>query len=140
VLYKRGPWPFEHELMTRVQMAILYLHTSINYLLLKVDSKSLVDHILDGDKSTDACGDNACGDGACGDGACGDGACGDGACGDGACGDGACGDGACGDGVCGDNGCGDNVDLDNGENDEGRINVEEREVFAMVVVFFTFFM
>gem|GEM_PF-5507644 len=90
------------------------------YLLLKVDSKSLVDHILDGDKSTDVCGDGACGDGACGDGACKDGA---------------CGDGACGDGVCRDDICED--DVDNRENDEGRINVEEREGFAMV--FFTFF-
>jgi len=102
--------------MARVQMITLYLHTSINYLLLKIDSKSLVDHILDGDKNTDVCGDDGCGDGPCGD-------------------------GACGDGVCGNDVCGD-VDLDNGENDEGRINVEEREVFAMVcngVVFFTFF-
>jgi len=112
------------KLMAHVQMATLYLHTSINlllfiiyYLLLKVDSKSFADHILDGDKSTDTCGDDACGDGACGDGACGD--------------------GACGDGICRDDVCGD--DVDNGENDEGRINVEEKEVFAMVVVFFTFF-
>jgi len=130
-------------LAIRVQTATLYLHTSINYnyLLLKIDSKLLVDHIFDGDKSTDACGDDSCGDGACGDDACGDDACGDDACGDGACGDDVCGDDDCGDGACGDGVCRDDVDLDNGENDpdEGRINVEERKVFAMVVVFFTFF-
>jgi len=69
VLYL-GRTLFEHELIACVQMATIYLYTSINYLLLKVDSKSLVNRILDGDKNTDVCGGSACGDGVCRDDVC----------------------------------------------------------------------
>lgn len=126
-----------------------FVYIKIDHLLLITDSKSLVDHILDGDKRTDACGDDTCGNGTCGDSTCGDGICGDGAREDSTfgdnvregntCGDSVRGDSTCGDSICEDIACGNGVDFggnEEGDNGEGRINIGEREVFSMVVAFF----